>query len=309
MPRRRPLPPALAKEPAFTVATARELGVSNSRLRGSDLSRPFRGLRASPGESATLQGRCRTLALAMPSGDVFSHVTAASLLGLRLPDRLRDTTQIHISTIAPRRPPRRVGVTGHQMASGQATVGRIWGLPVPSPVDTWCQLAEMLSVEELVIVGDGLVQRRSPASTPAAMAEAAARYQGRRGYRRLLAALALIRPGTDSARETILRLAIISDGMPEPEVNTVIVDGRGRRLARGDLVFRQYKVLVEYDGGQHREDERQFNIDIDRLDDVMADGWRAIRVNKSHLTGDRRRILTKIRDALRARGWPGDSPS
>jgi len=153
------------------------------------------------------------------------------------------------------------------------------------------------------VVGDGLVSRTEPRATMTELTEAVAGYRGKRGYRRLIAALVLIRPGTDSARETYLRLAIVDAGLPEPEVNIVIWSADGRRLARGDLVYLTYKVLVEYDGGQHRDDERQFHIDIDRLDGVMEEGWRVIRVNKSHLRGDQRPILGRIRRALVERGW------
>jgi hypothetical protein len=113
----------------------------------------------------------------------------------------------------------------------------------------------------------------------------------------------MVRAGVDSPRETVLRLVIVRAGFPEPEVNGVILDGDGKKIATGDLVFREYKVLVEYDGEQHRLDQEQYNWDIDRLDAIREAGWLVVRINKSHLRGSDSRVERKIEKALRASGW------
>ena len=116
----------------------------------------------------------------------------------------------------------------------------------------------------------------------------------------LSVAASLVRARTDSPRETVSRLALIRAGLPEPAVNFEIRDAEGRFVAFGDLAFPQYKVLVEYDGGQHREDEKQFNRDINRLDDIMQLDWRVVRINKSHSSAQ---MVAKATAALRSRGW------
>src|SRR5690606_37296981 len=89
-------------------------------------------------------------------------------------------------------------------------------------------------------------------------------------------------------------------------VNVAIHDVHGRLIAIGDLVFVEYKVVVEYDGEQHRTDDAQYARDVERLDDLAQEGYRVIRVNKHHRGGRRRAVLTKIRKALLERGWtPG----
>ena len=95
-------------------------------------------------------------------------------------------------------------------------------------------------------------------------------------------------------------------GLPEPEVNGVILNRMGVKLATGDLVYRRYRVLLEYDGGQHRTDEEQYHWDIDRLDDLMEDTWRVIRINKSHLRTRPAPVIRKVQTALRAAGWHPD---
>jgi very-short-patch-repair endonuclease len=95
----------------------------------------------------------------------------------------------------------------------------------------------------------------------------------------------------------MLRLLLVRAGLPEPEVNGEIRDARGVFVAFGDLLFRAYRVLVEYDGGGHRTDERQFHRDVARLDDVMELGIRVIRVNKS-LMNQPKLLIAKVARAL-----------
>jgi very-short-patch-repair endonuclease len=72
-------------------------------------------------------------------------------------------------------------------------------------------------------------------------------------------------------------------------------------------VYLRYRVLVEYDGEQHRTDEAQFARDVDRLDGVMAEGWRVIRVLKDTPDAE---VVARVDRALRSRGWrPGIRPA
>ena len=197
---------------------------------------------------------------------------------------------------------RGLAVRGHLVLSGDVSVVQIDGMSVASAVDTWCQLASVLSIDQLVIMGDALVRREDPLATMDDLYAAVERRSGRRGIRRLRDALALVRPRTDSVKETELRLAILRAGLPEPEINVPICDADGF-IGLGDLVYRALKILIEYDGGQHREDEKQFLHDVDRLDRAMAEGWRVIRVTKKHAAARFEPAIERIRDALIKRGW------
>lgn len=76
----------------------------------------------------------------------------------------------------------------------------------------------------------------------------------------------------------------------------------GAVIAHGDLVYPEYRTIVEYDGRQHNEDDRQFSIDIRRLDDLMEENWRVIRIDK-HLLRMRATVIGKVDNALRGGGW------
>jgi very-short-patch-repair endonuclease len=95
-------------------------------------------------------------------------------------------------------------------------------------------------------------------------------------------------------------------GFPEVEVNGVIVNSLGQTIAHGDLVYRAYRTILEYEGDHHRTDERQFNIDIERLDELAEERWRVIRVSKE-LLRKRATLLGKVDTALRAGGWQPDA--
>ena len=237
----------------------------------------------------------------MRVSEVFSHGTAAELHGLPLPPRLRG--QVHVAAVAPAGLPRASGVHGHRILPGDVRIVRRLGLPVVAPVDVWCQLAGSLNERELVIVGDALVQRRKPLATLEALEDAVRRHAGRRGRRKLMAALQRIRPRTDSPQETELRLDIIAFGLPEPEVNVEISDMDGRLIAIADLAWREYRVAAEYDGEHHRTDRSQYARDVDRLDDVAHEGWRVVRFNATHRGIRRTQRLGRLRDALIAAGW------
>ncbi len=73
-------------------------------------------------------------------------------------------------------------------------------------------------------------------------------------------------------------------------------------IAHGDLVFMSYRTILEYEGRQHSESTRQFAIDIARLDELMDEGWRVIRVDR-WLIARRATLLDKIDRALRHGGW------
>ena len=297
---RRPSPlPNDLDATAFSTAEAKRLGVPRHRTRSNTLVSPFYGVRLDHRPSSTLE-RATAYSHWMGPNQFFSHLTAAELLGMRLPEGFH-AGDLHVSSTPPLRAPRSQGVVGHQR-SLLAPVIAEHGLQVSSPIDTWLSLGAFLTADELTVMGDGLVSRLRPATDLPGLASAVADTAGRRGHDFLSTALRQIRPNTDSARETLLRLLVVRSGFPEPEVNGVILNSFGAVIAHGDLVFRTYRTILEYDGGHHREDERQFDIDIDRLDQLMEDDWRVIRVNKN-LMGRTATLVGKIETALNRGGW------
>ena len=292
---RRPTPLPVELDPAgFGVQTAAESHVLRARLRAADLTAPFHGVRR-VGSPTTIEELALAYAARMTTRGRFTHTTSAALLGLRMPEGFRER-ELHVGVPRPARAPRGRGVIGHQVEPALPALRQV-GLPLTPAVETWLQCATLLAADDVIIMGDGLVRRFRPCATMAELAAAVSQAAGCRGATILRKALTSIRPGTDSARETMLRLIVVRAGFPEPEVNGPIVNRYGATIAHGDLVFRGQKVILEYEGRQHADDERQFSIDIARLDEIMEEGWRVIRVDK-RLMAARATLLGKIKTAL-----------
>ncbi|QOR71669.1 DUF559 domain-containing protein [Ruania alkalisoli] len=299
MSRPHPLPDGM-RDRAFTVQQALASGVSAERLRRGDLAAPFHGLRVPGPLDLSLHERCLAYQVLRPDTFV-SHLTAARLHGLPTP--LHTGDHLDMAVLAPARAPRGRRIRGHRLHPDNTQIRSMRGLRVASGASVLLQLADTLTVRELVVLGDGLLRRRRPLATPELLARAIEAHGRRPGQRRLVDAARLIRPGTDSPRETVLRLDLIAAGLPEPEVNREIINEEGRFLATVELSYRDFRVIVEYDGDQHRTDRRQYEHDVDRLNDLAEAGWLVIRVNRSHYRRDPAAVIDQVRRALINRGW------
>lgn len=316
-----PLPGPFAWRP-FLVRDAVATGVPATRLRRQDLGAPFHGMRASSDDAALIDpasliddehrwqrlreiavARAHALAPRLTETTAFSHLTAARLHGLPIPPRLAKDLTVDVSVTDASARPQLRGVRSHLVPAGRQSVVLLGGLLVISPIDTWCAMSTMLHTRELVVMGDGLVRRSNPIASPAQLAQAVDGYRGRNGVRRLRSALALVRPRTDSPTESELRLALVDAGLPEPEINGWVRDAQGNRIRPGDMLYRMWRILIEYDGPHHFDDRRQFHKDIDALDRAMAAGWRVIRVHQQHRAARFATTVARVRAALLERGW------
>lgn len=296
------LPRALRAR-AFTTTEGLDAGATRERLRRADLGQPFHGMRAPKAHGRTPESLLAIYSRRMSPAHFFSHATAALIHGLPLPLRLERSATLHVCTEDPSARHGSSGVVGHHVAPGSIRVVQVRGFRVTSPVDTWCQLSTVLGLDDLIKAGDALVRRKKPLATMDELRAAVIRYAGHRGAKKLREAFEWVRPGVDSPKETEMRLLLVRAGLPEPEVNGTITDRVGVQIAAGDLVYRRYRVLVEYDGEQHRTDEEQYHWDVDRLDNIMEEGWRVIRINKSHLARKPASAVRKVETALRDAGW------
>lgn len=296
-----PLPEWAAEKP-FRVRDARAKGVGEERMRSRDLTRPFRGLRVAGELDGSVLARCAAYAEVMAPGQFFSHRTAARILGLPVPWREAAGEPLHVCVYRPDRAPRMSGIAGHDVAVESVRTLTVHGWFVADGLGVFRQLSNELQLYDLVALGDALVGGRRPLATPEQLAAAVAARPRFRGSSTAREALPLIRRGAESPRESRLRLLILEAGLPEPELNVDVLDGGGRFIGRGDLVYPRWKVLVEYDGDQHRVDPRQYERDVDRLEAFGAWGWEVVRVLNHHLA-DEAAVLRRVRDALIRGGW------
>ncbi|MDJ0322402.1 hypothetical protein QMG61_01310 [Cryobacterium sp. PH31-AA6] len=298
-----PLPDEFAGRP-FAVSEALADGIGRSRLAGPDLQRPFWGIRVSGAADDDVEALCRALSLRMPPGAFFTHATAAQLMRLPLPRRLELMPPLHVGVAVPARAMDARGVVGHRLRVTPAELAAWGGLRHTGPARTWLDLASALSLVELVAVGDHIVHRAHPLATVQQLTDALGRYPSRRGLVRARVALPLLRIGAESPRESALRVIIVLAGLPEPECNVNIFDSDGRFLARGDLVYPEFRLVLEYQGDHHRTDRAQWRRDIRRVQSVEDNDWQMLQFTDDDLRNPAE-LVARIERRLRARGWAG----
>jgi hypothetical protein len=233
------------------------------------------------GEPGDLDAACRAYLARMPEGQYFSHVTAARLRGVWLPLAVEQDPLLHVTVTDTSRAPRIPGVVGHHIDPDRADWSMLGGLPVASSLEAARTLAPILGIEALVVVLDSLRRRQNPLISEDQLIFMLAKHGGQRGVRKLRVAFALSRSGVDSAMETRLRRGLVQRGLPEPLVNPIISRPGGRER-RGDLVWPQWRVVVEYEGTHHQSDRVTYVGDIARYEE-LADDWSFVRVTREHL--------------------------
>jgi very-short-patch-repair endonuclease len=304
-----PLPGELPPGAAFTVAQGRSAGVPDGRMRGRDLDRPHHGVRARALDLTDLVDRCTALLPLMGDDRVFSHLTAAALLGMPVPAAIGASDPLDVLTIGEGRM-RRPGVAGRQTRDLQTPVCFFAHLPVVAPARTWCHLAELgrgagIDRRWLVAIGDHLISgaRRSGGRTPplsdsAELAEAVRQHGSRRGAAHLAWAVPRLRRPVDSPRETHLRLILMAGGLPEPEVQFAVATAHGIRHA--DLGYRDARLLIEYQGDDHRTSRSRWLNDLTRRQLFEDAGYRVMEIGAADLH-DEVALVARIRRALQGR--------
>lgn len=298
-----PLPPALTGR-AFSVAEALAAGVGVERLRASDLEAPFRGVRAPRGETVTVVQRARADATVMERS-LFCGITAARLWPLELPAEAPGEP-LHVAVRPPARAPRERGVAGHSIGDPELRGVRRGGLLLADGASLFLQLASVLVLEDLVAVGDALVlapaRRRAGDTRPwVPLPDLRRRVESSRARdaRSARRALASIREGAESRRETRLRLVPAGAGLPEPELQVELFDEHGL-IGRVDLLFRRWRVVVEYEGDHHRTDRVQWDRYLVRYERLAAAGWTVVRIASASFDADPAGCADRVRRALLA---------
>jgi very-short-patch-repair endonuclease len=104
--------------------------------------------------------------------------------------------------------------------------------------------------------------------------------------------------GTESPRETWLRLLLIRAGYPRPRTQIPVLSPDGRRRYYPDMGWEDIKLAVEYEGDHHRVDRDRFAYEIRRLEDIAELGWLDVRVAARHHRVD---VLRRVQRAWDAR--------
>ncbi|MDQ0238124.1 DUF559 domain-containing protein [Arthrobacter bambusae] len=298
------LPAELLSGP-FTLTQAQAQGVPRGRLLRADVERVSRSLYRPIGWDFELESAARALSAATP-GAWISHVTAARLRSSCLPPWLADSTELHLSK--PRSLPgtRRKGVIGHRVIAAENEVESVDGIRISTRPRTWLDMARLLPLNDLVCMGDELIRvprqalegRDTPFATREELRVLVERHPNLQGVVRARQALELMRVGADSAPESLLRLAMLDAGIPEPELQ-LSLRSDDPFSPSADLGFRRRRIAIQYDGGHHLA-EAQTLSDRRRNKAFEAAGWTVLVFRKDDLADGFESATKKIKKALRS---------
>lgn len=278
----------------FTRGDAIAAGVDPKLLRGSRFRRLFRGVYVLRTVPVSPLLRTQAALAVHPPGAFASHVSAARVFGLPVPE----AAQEHISVMEQRDRRKRPGIVRH-VAPPEARVVTYHGIRVSSPLQMFGELAAVLSLVDLVVVGDAMVKVFK--LDPALLVAACEARKGRHAAAATRAAR-FVRAGVDSPMESRLRMLIVLGALPEPEVNHTVRDEYGAVVVRLDLSYPALKLIVEYDGRQHADTAAQWERDLERREMFDDNGWRIIVVTARGIYREPERTLLRIRAALVSRG-------
>ncbi|MHB1166192.1 MAG: endonuclease domain-containing protein [Candidatus Nanopelagicales bacterium] len=250
-------------------------GLTPAQLRHPRFVAPSRGVRfPASGDDATTAMTVAAVITAVEAS-VVCDTSAARLWHLPLPPWIGlapSDAPVGVAVASGTSRQRRSGVRGRRLRLPDQHRASIDGITVTSPARTWVDCAQFLPVEYVVAMGDAVL-RRNLATRPDL--EAVVRWaRGRRGVRTARTALPVLDARSESPGESLTRCALLLCGIPRPECNIDII-ADGDWLARADLAWPEFRVIVEYDGAVHIS-EAQRRHDARRRNLLQDAGWTVI---------------------------------
>lgn len=283
----------------FTREQAMAAGITDAMLRGrTSYRRLLLGVYIGAKVEMTLARWLLAVLLVAPRGSVVSHVTALRWYGYELGALLPLHVSSRTATLT-----RKKDVTSHRRRDRIGSRD-LRGIPVTLPDRTLVDLAYDVTVPELIQAIEWMMHQ-GYTTIDSLIAYALERHL--RGVRRVRQVIGFVREGSESPMETLVRLMIRFAHLPEPAPNLVLRDDHGLFLARGDLVYARWKVLVEYDGWHHERNAHQRQRDIGRRERLERAGWRVIVVTSHDLLAPRL-IVNRVHQALLDHGYTGPGP-
>ena len=292
------VPATFVAEP-FTITQAAARGIDRKVLRGRRFRRLFRGVYIAGDVELTLRVMLRAAMLVLPKDVLVSHVSAARLWGFDV--RGRDELEFSTNTAAVTSLP---GVRLHRR-QGRLTDCAVDELPLTGPDRTFVDCGTRLGLIELVQLAEHLLHTRA---TTMETLRCYCHDRHLDGVQRARRALRFVMEGAESPMETLVRLMLVFARLPCPAPNRWITDASGRPVARVDLLYERYKVVVEYDGWHHERDSRQRQRDRERRETLEGLGYRLIVVTNADLRTPQS-VPWRVYEAIRDRGYRGPRPT
>lgn len=272
----------------FTLDEARQAGLTLSALRGPTWRRIgtelYRWSKLPEDPFLTLSAWRRVL----PPETVFAGATAAWLHGLDL----EPTNPVEIALPTSSRIRSRAGLVVLRSDIPSNEVVSVRGLRATALPLTLTGLCLQRPAVEALVAIDMAIRKRLTDSR--ALAQYAQKMLGRRGAARLHS-LALLAAPAESPMESRLRWLLIQAGLPRPEVQSDLRDNSAKFVGRADLYYPAARLVLEYDGVNHRERL----IDDNRRQNALVNaGYRLLRFTAADIHNRADVVIAQVRAAL-----------
>ena len=290
----RPIPYPLGDRP-FTRTEAASLGVTSRMLQGSRFTRLHQDVWRATAHEMTEHDWIRAAQLALPGDAHLTGISRLQRLGL---------------DYGPRRPLRFVVPRDHHLAIDGVFLHRTKRLPPTDAVGVtveaaylaYCAQARLI---DAIKVGDWLLHRSHTCVD--AIRALALSCLWRNGADEAIWVLEHLDGRSRSLKESETRSILRFAGLPEPEVNSA-VDVREEVQVIGDLVYRRWGTVVEYEGAHHQEVRAQYNSDLDRYGLMRAAHVQYVQVTKERLARPKT-LVGEVYRTLIAGGYDGPPPA
>ncbi len=186
------------------------------------------------------------------------------------------------------------GLRVHRDRSAPDEIIRVAGVAVTTPERTAFDLARWApTLTERVAAVDALAHHRRVDVADVRVLRH--RHLGARHCGEVAEVLRLTDRRAESPMESRARMALVLGGLPPPAVQHPVVV-RGRRYYL-DLAYPDLKVAVEYDGADHRTQQRARR-DLEREAALVSAGWRILRFDAYVVLFAPERIVAEVRAEL-----------
>lgn len=259
--------------------------------------------------------RASVVAPLLHPGEFFSHRTAAALWGLPASPPRRDRNRLDVSRFREHGSARSpLPLRFRRLVPRLVALTRLHGITLTDPATTWAQVAPTLTRDGAVALGDAVLwEPRYPGTTrlnrPALATledlSEVAHQRHRLGGPALRALLPLLSTRSASPPETHLRLRLLGWGAPPPTLDHDVLVPDGRLIGCSEIAFPEFKIALEYEGGHHFSQARQYARDIEKYQDYAENGWLVVRVTSQLLYREPDELRRRVFAALALRGWEG----
>ncbi len=246
-------------------------------------------------ELSTLQ-RTRAAWLWSRRRGVVAGLSASAMLGAKWVAPDLPAELIH----ANRRPPQLLVVYSDVLAAGESRT--FAGMPVTTPARTAFDIGRRSPLTDGVQRIDALMNATD--LKVSAIEAVIAKHPGVRGLRQLRQTIDLVDGGAESPYESLTRLLLVQAGFPRPQTQIPVSDEYGFVIARIDIGWPEYLVGVDFEGAHHWTDAKQRTWDVERYTKLPELGWNDIRLTSGMLHNRSDEFLSRVGEALIARGCP-----